>query len=172
LTRARSLAKSLLGSLRRDGETQFPEHHEVGRERSAIGHRRHGQCYGQVGCRLGDADPSHGRHEELGRRLAEHTAHRGAAGEHGEEQVGARRIEAERLRPWRAVATAPAWAEEGLDFHEERAAALQDRQYHGAGHAQHAVTQHERSGVWNRAQAVVAHLEDADLTGRPEAVLH
>ena len=63
--------------------------------------RRHGQRDGEVGRRLGDRDAADGGDEELG---GHGHVDRGAAGEHGHEQVGPGRVDAQRVRPRRGPA--------------------------------------------------------------------
>ena len=78
-----------------------------------------------------------------------------------------------RRGPACAVATRrrPAGTEQRLHLDQERTAPLEHRHHDAAGDAGHAVPQHQRPGVGHGPQAVVAHLEDADLAGGPEAVL-
>ena len=95
----------------------------------------------------------------------------GPARQDGEEEVGPRRVDAQGLRPGRPRAAAVAGTEQRLHLDQQRPTALQDRHHHAARDAGHAVPEHERAGVRHGAQAVVAHLEDADLPGRAEAVL-
>ena len=94
----------------------------------------------------------------------------GPAGQDGQQQVDPGGVDAQRLRG-RDTADA-AGPEERLHLDEERPPALQHRHHRAAGDAGHAVPEHQRTGVGHGAQPVVAHFEDADLTGRAEAVLH
>ena len=114
--------------------------------------------------------PPDGGHEELGRHRH---VHRGAAGEDGHQEVRPGGVDAQGVGPrgHAAAAAAGARPQQGLHLDEQRPPALQDRHDHAAGHARHAVPEHERAGVRDGAQPVVAHLEDADLARRPEAVL-
>ena len=150
------------------GQAQLPEDDDVGRQGRVRDHRRHGQGDGQVGRRLGDGDAAHRGGEHLGRGR---DLDRGAAGQDGQQEVGPRRVDAQRLRPRRAGTAPVAGAEQRLHLDQERPAALEDGHDHGAGNARHAVPEQQRAGVGHGAQTVVAHFEDAHLAGRPEAVL-
>ena len=150
------------------GQAQLAEDDDIGWQGGVGDDRRHGQGDGQVGRRLGDGDAAHGGGEHLrrGRDLD-----RGAAGQDGQEEVGPRRVDAQGLWTRRARAAPGAGAEQRLHLDQQRPAALQDGHDHAAGDAGHAVAEQQRAGVGHGTQAVVAHLEDADLPGRPEAVL-
>jgi hypothetical protein len=59
-----------------------------------------------------------------------------------------------------------------LHLDEERPRALDPGEDHRAGGRAVAFGEEERRGIGDLAQAVAGHLEDADLVGRAEAVLH
>ena len=120
---------------------------------------------GEVGGRLGDADAADGRDEEVG---AFGDLHPRATGEDGHQEVGPTGVDAQGVGS--RGADGPG-AEQGLHLDQQRAAALEDRHHRAARHPVHAIPQHERPGIGHGAQAVVAHLEDADLAGGAEAML-
>ncbi len=150
------------------GKSQLPEDDDIGGHGGVGDDRRHGQRDGEVGRRLGDGDAAHGGGEHLGRGR---DVDRRAAGQDGQQQVGPCRVDPQCLRSRRACAAPVARSEQRLHFDQQRPPALQDRHDDAAGDAGHAVAEEERAGIGHGAEAVVAHLEDADLAGRPEAVL-
>ena len=111
------------------GQAQLAEDDDVGRQGPVGDDRGHGQGDGQVGRGLGDGDAAHGGGEHLGRGR---DLDRGAAGQDGQQQVGPRRIDAQRLGRGGPVAAAGAGAEQRLHLDQERPAALQDRHHHAS----------------------------------------
>ena len=76
-------------------------------------------------------------------------------------------VDADRDAPGRHHLGRP---DEGLDLHQQRPAAFQDREHAGADPLPR-LRQPDRCRVLDRHEAVGAHLQDADLVGGAEAVL-
>ena len=121
-----------------------------------------GQEHRQVRGGLTDAHPAHGVHKHV----LVHARHPCMAMQHGQQHGQAVALQAHRQPPGVGAAR----VHQGLDFHQERARALQGHQHTTAGHGLGVLAQENGAGVAHPFEAFFRHGEDANFIDRAKAV--
>jgi len=139
--------------------------HDIGTQTSVRDRRGHSQCQRQVRTGLGHLHPADRRDVDV--ELAQVQA--GAPFEDRQEQRQAPGIDALR-RPPRVRRGGP--HQQCLQLDQQRSVPDHGGQHHGAGHVGSPVGEEQPAGIVDRPEAVACHLEQAELVGRSEPVLH